>query len=115
MSVQLIKLGLTNFYMSAYHRGPLIRSAIMQSGDGRSLTPYFKFSTVNCPHSSVAQPMWPVDSQLSLLSSKLGCPSGGSGQLDCLRKKDGQELRSVLLETGAQFQPVTDNITIWKE
>ncbi|TEB37904.1 carboxylesterase [Coprinellus micaceus] len=85
--------GMTNFYMSAYHRDPLIRAAIMQSGD-------------------VAQPMWPIDSQLTLLSSKLGCPTS---QLDCLRKQDGQELRKVLLETGAQFQPVTDNITIWKD
>ncbi|RXW25718.1 hypothetical protein EST38_g156 [Candolleomyces aberdarensis] len=69
--------------------------AVMQSGD-------------------VAQPMWPTDSQLSKISSKLGCLTG-DGQLDCLRKKDGSELRKVLLETGAQFQPVTDNITIWKE
>jgi hypothetical protein len=64
--------------------------------------------------------MWPIDSQLTLLSSKLGCPSPSpsssiTSQLDCLRKQDGQELRKVLLETGAQFQPVTDNITIWKE
>jgi hypothetical protein len=58
--------------------------------------------------------MWPIDSQLALFSSKFNCTSGG-GLLDCLRKQDGQELRKVLLETGAQFQPVTDNVTIWKE
>ncbi|KAJ2932520.1 hypothetical protein H1R20_g4562, partial [Candolleomyces eurysporus] len=64
--------GMTNFYLSAYRKNPLIRAAVMQSGDG-------------------------------------------DGQLDCLRTKDGSELRKVLLETGAQFQPVTDNITIWKD
>ncbi|KAJ2917720.1 hypothetical protein MD484_g2708, partial [Candolleomyces efflorescens] len=87
--------GMTNFYLSAYHKNPLIRGAVMQSGD-------------------VAQPMWPTDSQLTKISSNLGCPTG-DGQLDCLRTKHGQELRKVLLETGAQFQPVTDNITIWKD
>ncbi|KAF5317269.1 hypothetical protein D9611_003493 [Ephemerocybe angulata] len=87
--------GMTNFYMSAYYKDPIVRGAIMQSGD-------------------VAQPMWPVDSQLTLLSTKLNCTSG-KGQLDCLRTKTGDELRKVLLQTGAQFQPVTDGITIWRD
>lgn len=61
-----------------------------------------------------AQPMWPENQELSKISSALGCPSG-RGQLDCLRTKSGDELRATLLETRAQFQPVTDNITVWKE
>ena len=35
--------------------------------------------------------------------------------LDCLRGKDGNDLRRVLLATGVQFQPVIDNITIFKD
>lgn len=63
--------------------------------------------------------MWQIDSQLDLISAPLGCPTSSNGQfhgqLDCLRTKSVEELQNVLLETGAQFQPVTDNVTIFKE
>lgn len=58
--------------------------------------------------------MWPLGNQISEISTKLNCTTG-HGQLDCLRKKSGADLQAVLLATGNQFQPVTDNITIWKE
>ncbi|EAU92008.2 carboxylesterase [Coprinopsis cinerea okayama7 len=86
---------MTNLYMTAYPRNSLIRAAIMQSGD-------------------TAQPMWPENQELSKVSTALNCPSG-RGQLDCLRRKSGDELRRALLDTKAQFQPVTDNVTIWKD
>lgn len=86
---------MTNLYMSAYHRDPIIRAAIMQSGD-------------------TLQPMWPENQEIAKVSSAMGCPTG-KGQLDCLRTKSGDELRKVLLETKAQFQPVTDNVTVWKD
>jgi hypothetical protein len=35
--------------------------------------------------------------------------------LDCLRTKDGLVLQKALWATGAQFQPVIDNITIFGE
>ncbi|KAJ3574227.1 hypothetical protein NP233_g1904 [Leucocoprinus birnbaumii] len=86
---------MTNFYLSAYSKNSLIRGAIMQSGD-------------------TAQPMWPINSQISKIAANFSCPLG-KGLLDCLRKKSGSELQQVLLDTGAQFQPVTDNITVWKD
>jgi hypothetical protein len=58
--------------------------------------------------------MWPIDQQLGIIAQNLSCPTG-PGLLDCLRTKDGFELKAVLLATGAQFQPVTDNITIFYE
>ncbi len=45
---------------------------------------------------------------------KLSCTTG-NGQLDCLRKQDAFALQAVLLATGNQFQPVIDNITIFKD
>lgn len=58
--------------------------------------------------------MWPIGQQIGKIATNLSCPIG-LGQLDCLRSKTGLELQQALLATGAQFQPVTDNITIWKE
>ncbi|KAF9465144.1 carboxylesterase [Collybia nuda] len=86
---------MTNFYLSAFARDPIIRGAIMQSGD-------------------TAQPMWPIGQQINKIAVNLSCPTG-PGQLDCLRGKTGLELKQALLATGAQFQPVTDNITVWKD
>ncbi|KXN86032.1 Para-nitrobenzyl esterase [Leucoagaricus sp. SymC.cos] len=86
---------MTNFYLSAYRENPLIRGAVMQSGD-------------------TAQPMWPINQQISKIASNFSCPLG-KGMLNCLRTKSGTALRQVLLDTGAQFQPVTDNVTIWKD
>ncbi|KDQ57834.1 hypothetical protein JAAARDRAFT_194101 [Jaapia argillacea MUCL 33604] len=92
---------LTNFYISYYNEyyghNPLIIGAIMQSAD-------------------TSQPMWPMDQQLSIIASNstVGCPTG-PGMLDCLRSKDGFLLQSVALATNAQFQPVIDNITIFKD
>ena len=42
------------------------------------------------------------------------CPTG-KGQLDCLRTKDGFSLQKILLSSGNQFQPVIDNITVFKD
>ncbi|KAF9524982.1 carboxylesterase [Crepidotus variabilis] len=86
---------MTNLYMSAYHSKPLIRGAVMQSGD-------------------TLQPMWQLNDQISKIAGNMGCPTQ-KGLLDCLRKKSGDELRQVLLSTGTQFQPVTDNVTVWKD
>lgn len=65
-------------------------------------------------HFIAAQPMWQLNDQISRIASNMSCPTG-RGQLDCLRKKSGTDLQKVLLATGTQFQPVTDNVTIWKE
>ncbi|KAF8058614.1 carboxylesterase [Lyophyllum atratum] len=86
---------MTNLYLSAFSRHPLIRGAIMQSGD-------------------TAQPMWPLNDQIGKIAANMSCPTG-RGLLECLRKKSGLELKQTLLATGTQFQPVTDNITIWKD
>jgi hypothetical protein len=58
--------------------------------------------------------MWPINQEISKIAINSSC-SLGKDLLDCLRKKTGKELQQVLLDTGARFQPVTDNITIWKE
>ncbi|KAK7685924.1 hypothetical protein QCA50_010733 [Cerrena zonata] len=88
---------MTNQYLTAFANDPIIRGAIMQSAD-------------------TSQPMWPLNSQLDMVAGNISCPVGGrDGQLDCLRSKSGFELQKVLLATGAQFQPVTDNITIFKD
>ncbi|KDQ08356.1 hypothetical protein BOTBODRAFT_569583 [Botryobasidium botryosum FD-172 SS1] len=85
---------MTNQYLSAYPTSSLIRGAIMQSGD-------------------TTQPIWPTDSQLALVSANLGCPS--TKPLACLRKKTDVELQKALIASGAQFQPVVDNITVWRD
>ena len=61
-----------------------------------------------------SQPQWKVGNQLQVFSERLSCPTG-DGQLDCLREKNGTELQKVLLDSGNQFQPVIDNITIFKD
>ncbi|ESK84633.1 acetylcholinesterase precursor [Moniliophthora roreri MCA 2997] len=86
---------MTNQYLSAFPRDSFIRGAIMQSGD-------------------TSQPMWETNSQLSLVAANLSCPAT-HGTLACLRTKSGLEVQRALLATGAQFQPVTDDITIWKD
>lgn len=61
--------------------------------------------------------MWRENSQLSLVATNVSCPgSGGSAeQLACLRQRSGSELRAALIASGAQFQPVTDNVTVFME
>ncbi|KAF9445924.1 carboxylesterase [Macrolepiota fuliginosa MF-IS2] len=86
---------MTNLYLSAYPQESLIQGAIMQSGD-------------------TAQPMWPINQQISKIAANFSCPLG-KGMLDCLRTKSGTDLKRVLLDTGTQFQPVTDNVTVWKD
>lgn len=58
--------------------------------------------------------MWPLNDQISKIALNLSCPTG-RGELNCLRRKTGLELQQVLLATGTQFQPVIDNITIFKD
>ncbi|KAI0315930.1 carboxylesterase [Amylostereum chailletii] len=89
------RLEMTNFYLSAWPEDPIIRAAIMQSSD-------------------TSQPQWLPGSQLAPISANFSCPTG-RGQLDCLREKDADALQRVLLDTGVQFQPVIDNITVWKD
>ncbi|KAH8084353.1 carboxylesterase [Cristinia sonorae] len=86
---------MTNQYLTAFAKDPIIRGAIMQSSD-------------------TSQPMWPLNDQISKIARNFSCPTG-HGQLDCLRKQSGVDLQKVLLATGTQFQPVTDNITIFKD
>ncbi|KAL0576436.1 hypothetical protein V5O48_005541 [Marasmius crinis-equi] len=86
---------MTNQYLSAYPDDPIIRGAVMQSSD-------------------TSQPMWGLNDQLSIIARNLSCPTG-RGELDCLRKISGEDLKQTLLATGVQFQPVTDNITIFKD
>lgn len=92
---------MTNYYVSYYNEyyghEPLIIGAIMQSAD-------------------TSQPMYPEDQQLAIVASNdtVNCPTG-AGMLECLRTKDAFLLKSVALATNAQFQPVIDNITIFKD
>ncbi|KIP07292.1 hypothetical protein PHLGIDRAFT_30076 [Phlebiopsis gigantea 11061_1 CR5-6] len=86
---------MTNQYMTAYADDPIIRAAVMQSAD-------------------TSQPMWPLNDQISKIASNMSCPTG-NGLLNCLRTKSATNLQEVLLATGTQFQPVTDNVTIWKD
>lgn len=107
---------MTNMYLSAYPANPLIRGAIMQSSDS---TPSFIHHSSNALHFSVSasQPQWQLNSQLTAIAANQSCPTSPpyTGQLDCLRGKDAFALQNVLLATGNQFQPVIDNITIWKD
>lgn len=86
----------------------------MQSGDSKQDMHIDHAPHLNPMLYAASQPMWPLNDQISKISLNLSCPTG-RGQLDCLRKKSGLELQQVLLATGTQFQPVTDNITIFKE
>lgn len=107
---------MTNQYLTAFANDPIIRGAIMQSADSVFLFDLFAFLLSLTTHHVASQPMWPLNSQLDMVAGNISCPVGGrDGQLDCLRSKSGFELQKVLLATGAQFQPVTDNITIFKE
>ena len=58
--------------------------------------------------------MWQLNDQLGKLAANVSCPEV-EGSIECLRSKTGAELQTALLATGLQFQPITDNITIWKE
>lgn len=58
--------------------------------------------------------MWQLNDQISKIAANMTCPTNG-GLLECLRNKSGEELKRALLNTGTQFQPVTDNVTVWKE
>ncbi|QRV74290.1 Carboxylesterase family [Ceratobasidium sp. AG-Ba] len=86
---------MTNLYMFAYHENPIVRAAIMQSGD-------------------TLQPMWPLNEQIAYIAQDLKCPTG-KGLLDCLRRVPGDQLRQSLLNTKTQFQPVVDNVTVFKD
>jgi hypothetical protein len=111
--------------MSAWPEDPIIRAAIMQSSDSRSfhlhslsstpapLSPHHIFNTFSLFHKA-SQPQWQPNSQLSLISKSLSCPSG-IGELGCLRGQSALDLQRVLLDTGTQFQPIIDNITIFKD
>ena len=60
--------------------------------------------------------MWPQNSQLDLVATNASCPEfAGHEQLACLRAKSGDDVRKALLASGAQFQPVTDNVTVFME
>lgn len=60
--------------------------------------------------------MWPQNSQLDLVAAAAGCPArAGRAQLACLRARSGADVRAALLASGAQFQPVTDNVTVFME
>ncbi|KAH7925326.1 alpha/beta-hydrolase [Leucogyrophana mollusca] len=86
---------MTLYYLGAYWENPLIRGAVMQSSD-------------------TSQPMWPLGQQLDIIAQNQSCPTG-VGQLDCLRTKDAFALQAVLIDSGAQFQPVIDNITVFSD
>ncbi|KIJ63639.1 hypothetical protein HYDPIDRAFT_92144 [Hydnomerulius pinastri MD-312] len=86
---------MTLYYLGAYWQDPLIRGAVMQSSD-------------------TSQPMWPLGQQLNIMAENFSCPTG-AGQLDCLRQVDPFDLQKVLIATGAQFQPVIDNITVFSD
>ncbi|KAL6306974.1 Alpha/Beta hydrolase protein [Sparassis latifolia] len=86
---------MTNMYMSAWPEDPIIRGAVMQSAD-------------------TSQPMWELGNQLIPISQNLSCTTG-PGQLDCLRTKDAFAIQAILWSSGAQFQPVIDNITVFQD
>ncbi|EJD07139.1 carboxylesterase [Fomitiporia mediterranea MF3/22] len=86
---------MTNFYMSAWPNDPIVRGAVMQSSD-------------------TSQPQWQLGNQLEAISKNLSCLTT-KGQLDCLRTKSGVALQEILLSSGNQFQPVIDNITVFKD
>lgn len=104
---------MTNQYMTAFAEDPIIRGAVMQSADSKPL-PSHPGHYVSLSWPQAAQPMWPLNDQISKIASNMSCPTG-RGLLNCLRTKSATDLQKVLLATGTQFQPVTDNVTIWKE
>lgn len=90
----------------------MVQSCKALTVSSRLLNHCYPIITIN--PNSASQPMWPLNDQISKIAQNLSCPTG-RGQLDCLRQKSGVELQKVLLATGTQFQPVTDNVTIFKE
>ena len=58
--------------------------------------------------------MWGLNDQIGKLAANMSWPTG-KGLIECLRSKSGVDLQKSLLATGLQFQPITDNITIWKK
>jgi carboxylesterase type B len=64
--------------------------------------------------------MWPADQQLQIVAQRVNCTTEAAGtsehsMLGCLRTKSGLELKQAVIDTGAQFQPVVDNITVFKD
>jgi hypothetical protein len=103
---------MTNQYMTAFAEDPIIRAAVMQSADSEyCLSVLVRLLLISL---KASQPMWPLNDQISKIATNMSCPTG-HGLLDCLRTKSATDLQKVLLATGTQFQPVTDNVTIWKE
>lgn len=114
-------LEMTNLYMSAWPNDPIIRAAVMQSSDSTSnshpirWSKYFHSPRIPIrPVRTASQPQWEVNDQLNAISQNFFCPTG-KGELDCLRKQSATDLQRVLLDTGNQFQPVIDNITVFKD
>ena len=58
--------------------------------------------------------MWPLNEQIAYIAKNLSCPTG-NGLLGCLRGVSGDVLRQTLLSTKTQFQPVVDNVTVFKD
>lgn len=103
---------MTNLYMSAWPSDPIIRAAVMQSSDSEQPLGQILYSVYI--DFLASQPQWELGNQLEAISRNQSCPTG-KGQLECLRTKSGTALQAVLLATGNQFQPVIDNITIFKD
>ncbi len=106
---------MTNQYMTAFAQDPIIRGAVMQSADSKFMCSLFLDDVPDVsPYVAASQPMWQLNDQISKVAGNMSCPTG-RGLIDCLRSKSAVDLQNVLLATGTQFQPITDNITIWKE
>lgn len=58
--------------------------------------------------------MWQLNEQIAYIAQNLKCPTG-EGILDCLRGVSGDVLQRSLLDTKTQFQPVVDNVTVFKD
>jgi hypothetical protein len=104
---------MTNLYITAWAHDPLIRGAVMQSSDSAYEMLENIFKRLAYLTLTAAQPMWPLNQQIEIVARNVSCPTG-HGMLDCLRTKDAFELKRAVIATGAQFQPVTDNITIFQ-
>lgn len=83
----------------------------MQSSDSKS---YPHNKRLFLDKFAASQPQWQLGNQLEAISVNQSCTTG-KGQLDCLREKDGLALQAILLSSGNQFQPVIDNITVFKD
>ena len=58
--------------------------------------------------------MWGLNDQFGKLAVNMSCPTV-QGSIECMRAKPVEDLQKSLLATGLQFQPITDNITMWKK